>query len=330
MTTPHGLRRRCLCLLALGALVPGTAALAQAFPSKTVQIIVPFPAGGATDTVARLLAEKMAKPLGQSIIVENKGGAAGILGTDMVAKAAPDGHVVSVGLSTSLLINQFLFKKLPYHPQRDLVLVSQIAVAPIVLVVHPSVPANNAADLLKYIRANKGKLSYGSWGIGSAAHLSGAELSQMQDGDMSHVPYKGEAPMLQDLLGGQIKLSFASALGAKPFIEAGKLKVIGVTGEKRMATLPKVPTLLEQGLTDDVFRVIGWIAMAAPAATPKPVVQRLADEVKAAVAIPEVRERIVAMGFDPVARGPAEFAAIYKQDFPIWERLVKQSGATLD
>jgi len=136
--------------------------------------------------------------------------------------------------------------------------------------------------------------------------------------------------MLQDLLGGQIQLTFASALGAKPFIEAGRLKVIGVTGDKRMATLPRVPTLLEQGLKGDVFRVVGWIAMAAPAAAPKPAVQRLADEVKAAVAIPEVRERIAAMGFDPVARGPDEFAAIYKKDLPVWERLVKQTGATLD
>ena len=330
MTPLHASRRGCLGLLALGALVPGSGAWAQAFPSKTIQFIVPFPAGGATDTVARLLAEKMSKPLGQNIIVENKGGAAGILGTDTVAKAPADGHMLTVGLSTSLLINQFLFKKLPYNAQRDLVLVSQIAVAPIVLVVHTSVPANNAAELLKYLSAHKGKLSYGSWGIGSAAHLSGSELSQMQGADMSHVPYKGEAPMLQDLLGGQIQLAFASALGAKPFIEAGRLKVIGVTGEKRMATLPKVPTLLEQGLTDDVFRVVGWIAMAAPAATPKPVVQRLAEAVKAAVAIPEVRERIVAMGFDPVARGPDEFAAIYKKDLPVWERLVKQSGATLD
>ena len=147
---------------------------------------------------------------------------------------------------------------------------------------------------------------------------------------MSHVPYKGEAPMLQDLIGGQIQLSFASALAAKPFIDAGKLKAIGVTGEKRMETLPKVPTLVEQGLKDDVFRFTGWIAMAAPGATPKAVVQRLADEVKAACALPDVRERIVAMGFDPVARGPDEFAAVYKTELPVWERLVKQTGATLD
>ena len=324
-------RRECLGLLGgAGALCMGLGAHAQAFPSKPIQFIVPYPPGGATDSVARLLAEKMGKKLGQNVIVDNKPGASGILGTDLVAKAAPDGHTVTVSLSSALLINQFLFKKLPYNAQKDIALVSQIAVAPIVLLVHPSVPANNVAELQKHIAANKGKLSYGSWGIGSTAHLTMAHLSQVHNADMSHVPYKGEAPMLQDLIGGQIPLSFASALGAKPFIDAGKLKAIGVTGDTRMAVLPKVPTLLEQGLKDDVFHFTGWIAMAAPGATPKAVVQRLADEVKAACALPEVRERIIAMGFDPVARGPEEFAAVYKKELPVWERLVKQTGATLD
>ncbi len=330
MNTSSTRRAGLRMLAATSALCLGVCAHAQTYPTKPIQFIVPFPAGGATDTVARLLADKMGKSLGQTIIVDNKGGAAGILGTDMVAKAPADGHVVTVSLSTALLINQFLFKKLPYNPQRDLTMVSQIAVAPIVLLVHPSVPANNAAELLKYIAANKGKLSYGSWGIGSAGHLSSAHLSQMQNADMSHVPYKGEAPMIQDLIGGQIKLSFASALQAKPFVDAGKLKAIGVTGEKRMSVLPNVPTLLEQGLKDDVFRITGWVAMAAPAATPKAVVQRLADDVRAACALPDVRERIIAMGFDPVARGPEEFAAVYKKDLPVWERLVKQTGATQD
>jgi len=323
-------RRACLGMLGAGALCLGVGARAQTFPSKPIQFIVPYPAGGATDNVARMLAEKMGKKLGQTIIVDNKAGASGILGTDIVAKAPPDGHTVTVTLSTALLINQFLFKKLPYNAQKDIALVSQIAVAPIVLLVHPSVPANNVTELKKYMATNKGKLSYGSWGIGSTAHLTTAHLSQIENADMSHVPYKGEAPMLQDLIGGQIKLSFASALAAKPFVDAGKLKAIGVTGDKRMGVLPSVPTLAEQGLKDDVFRFTGWIAMAAPGATPKAVVQRLADEVKAACALPDVRERIVAMGFDPVARGPEEFAAVYKTELPVWERLVKQTGATLD
>ena len=308
----------------------GMPARAQDFPAKTIQFVVPFPAGGATDTVARLLAEKMAPRLGKAVIVDNKGGAAGILGTDTVAKAPADGHTLSVSLSTNLMINQFLFKKLPYNPQRDLALVSQIALAPIVLLVHPSVPAGTGPELLKYIAANKGKLSYGSWGIGSAGHLSGAFMSQSQNADMSHVPYKGEAPMVQDLIGGQIQMAFASAMQAKPFVDAGKLKAIGITGEQRMSVLPKVPTLVEQGLTDDVYRVTGWVAMAAPGATPKAVVQRIADEVRAACEQPDVRAKITALGFTAVARGPEEFAAAYRKDLPVWERLVKVTGATLD
>ena len=323
-------RRTCLGIVAASALCLGPAAHAQTYPTKLIRIIVPFPAGGATDTVARLLAEKMAPRLGQTIIVENKGGAAGILGTDMVVKAPGDGHTLTVSLSTNLLTNQFLFKNLPYNPQRDLVLVSQIAVAPIVLLVHPSVPASTGPELLKYIAANKGKVSYGSWGVGSAGHLSSAHLSQSQNANMSHVAYKGEAPMITDLIGGQIQMAFASAQQAKSFVDAGKLKAIGVTGEQRMSVLPNVPTLVEQGLKDDVFRVTGWVAMAAPAATPQAVIQRLADEVRAACELPEVRARITALGFTPVARGPEEFAAAYKKDLPVWERLVKQSGATLD
>ncbi len=323
-------RRTCLGILAASALCLGPAAHAQTYPTKLIRIIVPFPAGGATDTVARLLAEKMGPRLGQTIIVENKGGAAGILGTDMVVKAPGDGHTLTVSLSTNLLTNQFLFKNLPYNPQRDLALVSQIAVAPIVLLVHPSVPASTGPELLKYIAANKGKVSYGSWGVGSAGHLSSAHLSKSQNANMSHVAYKGEAPMITDLIGGQIQMAFASAQQAKSFVDAGKLKAIGVTGEQRMSVLPNVPTLVEQGLKDDVFRVTGWVAMAAPAATPQAVVQRLADEVRAACELPEVRARITALGFTPVARGPEEFAAAYKKDLPVWERLVKQSGATLD
>jgi tripartite-type tricarboxylate transporter receptor subunit TctC len=329
-------RRACLGVLASAALGLGVGpglglpAHAQAFPDKTIQIVVPFPAGGATDAVARLLAEKMAQRLGKAVIVDNKAGAAGVLGTDIVAKAPADGHTLSVSLTTNLLTNQFLFKKLPYDPQRDLTLVSQIALGPIVLLVHPGVPASTGPELLQYIAANKGKLSYGSWGIGSAGHLSGAFMSQSQKADMSHVPYKGEAPMVQDLIGGQIQMAFASALQAKPFVDAGKLKAIGITGEQRMSVLPHVPTLVEQGLTDDVYRITGWVAMAAPGATPKAVVQRLADEVRAACEQPDVRAKIAALGFTPVARGPQEFAAAYRKDLPVWERLVKVSGATLD
>jgi tripartite-type tricarboxylate transporter receptor subunit TctC len=303
---------------------------AQTYPARTITLVVPYPAGGGTDTVARIVAEKMRPALGQNIVIDNRGGASGIVGTDMVAKAAPDGHTLVVSLSTSLLINKFLFKKLPYDPQKDLAMVSQIALAPIMLVVNEKVPVRNVAELKTYLVANKGKLSYGSWGIGSSAHLTGAHLSKVLDADMTHVPYKGGAPLIQDLVGGQIPLSFVGIAEAKPFIDAGKLRPIGITGETRVNFFPNVPTLAEQGLQDDVFRIVGWIGLAAPAATPKAIQQRIADEVRAAVKLPDVRARFESFGMDPVARGPEEFAAAYRKDMPVWQQVVKASGATLD
>ncbi|HOW46525.1 MAG TPA: tripartite tricarboxylate transporter substrate binding protein [Rubrivivax sp.] len=323
-------RRVVLGLMAAALALGGTGAWAQAWPTKPITIIVPYPAGGGTDTVARVLADKMAPKLGKTIIVDNKGGAAGILGTDAVAKAAPDGHTLVLSITPSLLINQFLFKKLPYNPQKDLAMVSQIADAPLVLVVRSEVPAKNLDELKRYIAANKGKLAYGSWGIGSAPHLFGSQLSRSLDADMSHVPYKGEAQMMQDVIGGQIQLTFVSGQQARPFVEAGKLRPIAVTGEKRIAAFPGTPTLAEQGMKDDVFKAVGWFAIAAPAATPKAVQQRIADEVRAALKLPDVKAKIESLGYEPTGLGPDEFAAVYKKELPLWQKAVKDSGATLD
>lgn len=338
MNTSHSLsarhsRRAWLTLLAVACaagLLPATRAHAQSYPSKPIRIVVPYPAGGATDALARVLAEKMAPRLGQPVIVDNKPGASGILGTDTVAKAPPDGHTLVLSLSSSLLANLFLYDKLPYDPRKDLVMVSQIAVAPVLLVVHPSVPANTGPELLRYVASNKGKLSYGSWGAGAYAHLAGAHMSLATKSDMTHVPYKGEAPMMQDLIGGQITMAYASVLQAKPHIEAGKIKVIGITGERRMSAVPNVPTLLEQGLKDEAYRVTGWLAMAMPANTPKAIVQRIADEIRLACEQPDVKARVASMGFEMRASSPAEFAVAYSKELPIWEQLIKQSGAKLE
>jgi tripartite-type tricarboxylate transporter receptor subunit TctC len=329
----HSLHRRAwLCAaasaLALGA---GSAAHAQAaYPNKPIKMVVPFAAGGGTDVLARVIGEKLSAGLGQPVVIDNKPGAAGIIGTDAVAKAAPDGYTIVMSLSNALLTNQFLYEKLPYHPERDLTLVYQVAMGPLVLVVHPSVPAKTAPELLKYVAANKGKVAYGSYGLGAYPHLAGAHMSLTQDADMNHVAYKGEAPMVQDLIGGQIQMAYASALQAKPHIEAGKLKAIGVTGERRMSTLPNVPTLAEQGLKDEAYRLTGWLAVAAPAGTPKPIVQRLADEIRKATQQPDVQQKVATMGFELKDSSPEAFAAAYKAERPVWERLIKQSGAKLE
>lgn len=326
-TIAYGIRALLLAATALGS---AATAQAQAYPNKPIRLVVPFAPGGATDVLARLLADKMAPRLGQAIVVDNKAGAAGIVGTDAVAKSAPDGYTVLIGLSNSLATNQFLFAKLAYDPRKDLQLVTQIATAPLLLIANPSVPAGNAQELVAWLVKNKGKVSYGSYGVGAYPHLAGAHMSEALNADMSHVPYKGEAPMVQDLLAGQIQLAYASALVAKPHIEAGKLKVLGVTGDHRITAMPQVPTLLEQGLKDETYKLTGWLAIAVPAGTPKPVVQKLYEEVKAACDQAEVRNRIAAMGFEVKALSPEAFQTAYNKELPVWERLVKQSGAKLD
>ena len=329
MTTPHLNRRTLLAGTAALLALPAQAQVA-AFPVKPVRIVVPFAPGGATDVLARLLGEKLTQSFGQPVVVDNKAGAAGIIGTDAVAKAPPDGHTMVLGLSNSLLTNQFLYTRLPYNTRKDLALVYQIAVAPLVLVVHPSLPVSSAPDLLKYVKAQKGKLSYGSYGLGAYPHLAGAYMSLSQQADMTHIPYKGEAPMVQELLAGQIHIAFASALQVKGHIEAGKLKAIGVTGLKRMQTLPNVPTLAEQGLKDEAYRVTGWLAFAVPAATHRTVIKRIAGDVRTAVMQPDVKARIEAMGFEPQDSSPEAFAAVYQKELPVWERMIKQTGAKLD
>ena len=321
-------------MAALGSTALLGTALAQtgkaAWPTKPIRLVVPFNAGGATDIIARTVGEALSKRIGQPVVVDNKGGAAGILGTDAVAKAPADGHTLLLTLSTSMLINQFLYTKLPYNPQKDLALITQIAAAPVTLVVHPSVPANNMKELLAYVKAQKGKLSYGSWGTGSYAHLAGAYMSKTTDSDMVHVAYKGEAPMIQELIGGQLQLCFSSALNTKPFIDSGRVKAIGVTGKQRMDILPKVPTIFEQGVQDDAYSIFGWVAMGAPAGIPKEIVDQLSAHLREVAKDPKVVERIAAAGFLPMMNSPQEFQQNYQRDMPIWKALVEAAGARLD
>lgn len=316
---------------AAGSSLVGLPACAKtAYPVKPIRFIVPFNPGGATDIVARVLGEAMSKKLGQPIIVENKAGASAMLGTDQVAKSAPDGYNVVLSLSTSLLINQFLYSKMAYNPQKDLLMLSEIASAPVTLVVHPSVPANNMKELLAWVKANKSKVSYGSWGVGSYAHLGGAYMSKTMDADMSHVAYKGESPMIQELIGGQLQMCFSSAQNTKPFIESGRLKVIGVTGKQRMTVLPNVPTIYEQGVTDDAYAIAGFVGMALPAGTPKDVVDVLYAALKEASQDPKVKERIDGAGFLQVFSSPEEFAKTYAQAAPVWKSLIQTADAKVD
>lgn len=324
--------KRALLALALGGLTltQAATALAQSYPTRPIRIVVPYAAGGGTDVVARALGERLSKRLGQPVIVDNKAGASGIIGTDMVAKAAPDGHTLLVTLTQSVLTNQFLYAKLPYDPRKDLTLISVIADAPLVLAVPASLPVRSVRELADYGRAHPGKVTYGSWGVGSYPHLTGAYFSRDNGGDMVHAPYKGEAPMLQDLLGGQLQFAVASVLSARPHIEAGKLRPLAVTGTQRAAALPDVPTFAEAGMDDGVYKTLGWIGLLAPAGTPPAIVARLDEVLRAEVRTPEMQARFAALALRPIAGTPAQAQALYARDWPILKMLVADSGARLE
>ncbi len=327
------IRKTCfngLGIAILGMLSSPLPAADQHYPNKPIRLVVPFPAGGALDTTARVLAERMSPHMGQPVVVDNRTGAAGIIGVDNVAKAAPDGYTLSISQSSQLLVNQFLYKKLPYNPNRDFTLVAKVADSPLVLVVGAKVPVKDARELRAYLKANQGKLSYGSWGVGTVGHLSANKLNEVTDAQMTHVSYRGEVPMVQDVIAGNVQLAFTTGLQASMFLQSGKLKAIGVTGTSRLPTLPNVSTLAEQGFDSDVFKTVGWSAIAAPAGTPQPVIQRVADEVRLATNTPEVKKRIADLGFVANYAGPADFATMYQKQLPIWQAVVQESGASLD
>lgn len=303
---------------------------AQEYPSKVVTFTVPYPAGGGTDVVARSLAEQMAKQLGQSVIIDNKPGAGGILGTNAVAKATADGHSVLIALNQSVLTNQFLYTKLPYDPRRDFALVSQIATAPLLLLVPANSPVQSLSDLRQMLKASNGAASCGSWGAGSYPHLACAHMASTLKTDITHVAYKGESPMLQDLVGGQLTFVLGSLISAKPYLDGGRLRALAVTGEQRIPVLADVPTFAQGGMPDPEYQVSGWIAMLVPMATPGPVVNRLQHAAQLAVNSPELRKRFEALGMVGIGNTAEQFRQRYAADWPVWERLVKVSGAKLD
>ena len=301
------------------------------FPSKPIRIVVPYQPGGSTDAISRLLGQHLASELGQPVVVDNKPGAAGIIGTGEVVRAAPDGHTISFGLTSSLLVNQFLYTKLPYSLTRDLAPLYRVTDAGAILVVNSNLPVKNLAELRKHIEANRGKLSYGSYGQGSYPHLAAERINQLTQGGMAHAAYKGETPMIQALLGGEIDIGWGSAQTLKQFVDTGKLRALAITGRDRVAAMNQVPTFAEAGMTDDAFAIVGWLGMAVPAKTPDAVKQKLSAAIAKVLAKPEVKERISAMGYTAITDStPQQFASIYQRDLPKWEALVKAVGVKLD
>src|SRR4051812_45165934 len=309
-----------LCLAAAGA-------HAQ-YPAKQVRMIVGFPPGQATDIVARLVAEKLSSRLGQSFFVDNKPGAAGIIGTELVVKAPPDGYTLQMNSSGPLSVNPGLYAKLPYDPVRDLQPISIAATVPLFLVVHPSLAANSVKELVALAKSQPGKLNYASGGSGVTNHLVMEMFKFAASLDMTHVPYKGGPPAVTDLIAGQVSLMFETGPGILPHVRSGKLRALGVGSVKRSAATPDLPTIAEQGYPG--FDGVAWIGLVAPAGVPRAIVDKLAAETAAIIALPDVRERLLALGAEPAANSPDEFGAYIKSEIAKWGKVIKESGARVE
>ncbi len=322
------LRRAFLVSFVALASVSAPAADGQVYPSKPIHFVVPYPAGGPLDTVARLLGQKVSESVKQPVIVENKAGAGGNIGAEAVAKSAPDGYTILMGAVATHAVNPTLYAHIPYDPVRDFAPVTQVASTPNVLVVNPSIPVASVQEFIAYAKAHSGQLNFGSGSTGSAGHLAGELFKSMAGVEMTHSPYKGAAPAMQDLIGGQIQLMFDNLASALTQVRAGKVKALAVTTAKRSALAPDLPTIAESGLPG--FDISTWFGIFAPAGTPRDVLERLHAEFTRALAMPDIREKMLNLGAEPVASTPDEFAAYIRSEAAKYARVIKASGAKAD
>ena len=312
--------------LALLSALP-TAALAQTYPAKAIKLVVPYAPGGSADIAARLVADEWGKALGGSVFIENKGGAGGNIGVDMVAKAAPDGY--TIGLQTvSLAINPALTANMPYDTLKDLAPIGLVASSQHVLVVNSSLPANNIKELVALLKAQPGKYSYGSAGAGSTFHMSAELFKAVAGVPIVHIPSRGGGPALIDTMSGQVALSFPVLSAAQPHVQSGKLRALGVTGPKRSALMPDVPTIAEAGVPKYAFET--WFIVFAPAATPKPVIDKLNASLNQALGTAALKERMTKDGFDPTPSTPEQARARVEAELPQWAKLIKERGISAD
>ena len=312
-----------LCLAAFLAAAP-SAALAQAWPSRPVQMVVPFPPGGGTDIITRALSARLQERLGRPFVIDNKPGAGGMLGTQQVAKMAPDGHAFVIGITNTFAINATFFRTMNYDPVKDFAPVSLLAVGPHILVVHPDTPGKTYAEFVEHLKRNPGKLAYASYGNGSTSHLI-TELMKQQSGlDLQHVPYKGIPPALADVMGNRVVLLASSSAPAIPLVKGGKLRALAIYGDRRIDALPDVPTIGELGFKDQALQI--WYGLFAPAGTPRPIVDRMNAEVRAALDAKEVQEAFAKGGVYPAGMGVEEFVAFAKSETERWGWLVELAG----
>ena len=313
-----------LCTLMLSIALPAHAQTAKDYPGRPVRIIVPQAAGSGVDLTARVVAQKLTEAWGHQVIVENRPGANGIIGLEAGAKAKPDGYTLSLGVPSSLTMNPYVYKSLPYDTLRDFVPITQTATNTFGLVINPALPVRDVKELVALARARPGELSYGSFGIGNQTHLGGELFSSQIGIRLLHVPYKGETPAVVDLLSGQIAMIFTPMQGAVPHIRSGKLKLLATLGGSRARAFPDVPTMIEAGYKTIV--ITGWTGLLAPTGTPQDIVDKLQKEIAARLLVPETRESLASQGAEPVASTPEQFAAFIRAEMAKWSAVIKKAG----
>ena len=324
---------RLVCLIAAcGLLHPAAHAQSarkapQSYPTKSIRLIVPFAPGGSNDIMARLVGQKFSESFGQQVVIDNRTGASGIIGTDIAAKAPPDGYTLLI-MSLTFAVNPSLFRKLPYDTERDLTPVTLVASAPLMLVVHPSIPAKSAQELIAYAKNNPGKLNFGSGGPGTTPHLAGEMLKMMSGTQMTHVPYKGGGPALSDLMGGQIQLMLENIPSTLPLAKSGKVRALAVTALKRSALVPDLPTLDETGLKG--YEIVGWNGLFVPAGTSPAIVSLLHSSTVKALAQPDMKERLATLGAEGIGSSPEAFKAFVRSEIRKWADVVKRAGLKVE
>ena len=318
----HNMLWRLICALLL--VVGASGALSQSYPAKTVRIIVPFAPAGSTDITARIIAQKLTDAWRQQVIVDNRAGAGGNIGAELVAKAAPDGYTLLLATTGVMAINHRLYKTLPYDALRDFAPVTQIGGLPLILIVHPSLPVKSVKELIALAKAKPGQLSYASSGVGGATHMT-AEVFRMLAGvDIVHIPYKGSGQAMVDLISGQVGMAFDQITSSLPHVESGKLRALAVTSARRLASVPNLPTMAEAGVAG--YEAVSWNGIAAPAGTPKDIVARIQGEIARVLQLPDIKERFFKDGIEPVGSTPEQFAAHIRSERAKWEKVVERAG----
>ncbi|MFO1324915.1 MAG: tripartite tricarboxylate transporter substrate binding protein [Burkholderiales bacterium] len=320
-------RRLALSILAFAVAWPAWAQ-APAWPSRPLRMVVPFPPAGATDILGRTLAQKLSEALGQPVVVENKPGAGGSIGSDAVAKAPPDGYTLLMATTSTHSVGPSLNPKLPYNAERDFTPVVWVANATNILLVTPALPVKNTAELVAYAKANPGKVNYASSGNGTIVHLTAELFASTAGVSLTHVPYKGTALAVTDLMNGQVSILFDSLVSGMPHVKSGKLKALGVTGAKRSALVPDLPTIAESGVPGFVSDT--WFGVFVPAGTPREIVQRLNAEINRILAMPDFREKLETLGAEPVGGTPEQFAAEVRSETAKWARVIREAGIKLE